>query len=232
MEQYFMQPNLADYQLYIFDWDGTLMDSIARIVSSMQAAAKLTELPIPTDNQVKSIIGLSLDVASQKLFPEITGSQQAQINKHYKQQFIHDNNTPVPMFSGAIDLLTKLKHQNKQLAVATGKGREGLDRVLAISKTLTYFDETICADEAKSKPDPQMLTKLLERFNISASQAVMIGDSIHDMALAKNAGVDSIGITLGVDNEKALNAYQPVAVVDSLEQLSNLVLQQPSEIIQ
>lgn len=215
---------MDQYKLVIFDWDGTLMDSIARIVSSIQASAQHCQLAIPTVQSVKEIIGLSLPKALNILFPGASSADMAVLRAQYKYHYVEADLTPSPLFEHALTLLTALKSENKLLAVATGKGRAGLQRIFSVTQTEHFFNASRCADEARSKPDPQMLLSLLAELNINAEQAVMVGDTSHDMKMAQAAGIDSIGITLGVHNREILTQYQPIAIVDSLAQLQQLLL--------
>jgi phosphoglycolate phosphatase len=215
--------NFERYQLIIFDWDGTLMDSIERIVSSVQAAAKSCSLNVPDNSQVSDIIGLSLPQAMKTLFPNINGSDTAKLIEHYRYQFIEVNDTPMPLFTDTIPLLNALTQNNKILAIATGKGREGLQRVLNQTNTGHYFQASRCAGEASSKPSPEMLLSLLEQLQIAKDRALMIGDSKYDLQMAKTAGIDSIGVTFGVHSRSQLSQYQPKATVDSLTELQGLL---------
>lgn len=215
---------MQDYKLVIFDWDGTLMDSVDRIVSSMQSAAQIVGLAIPSDNDVKQIIGLSLTTAFDTLFSSITDEQVEAMLVQYKYEYLEGDNTPTPLFANATNLLAQLKKHHKLLAVATGKGREGLNRVLKVSDTSIFFNTTRCAGEMPSKPDPKMLHSILDELNIAPHEAIMIGDTSHDLKMAQNAGVDSIGVTFGVHDREILNQYQPKVVVDSLAELHQLLL--------
>jgi len=215
---------MHEYKLVIFDWDGTLMDSVGRIVSSMQAAASFCQLDIPTVTAVKEIIGLSLPIALERLFPSGSEEQLSLMLEQYKYQYVDGDNTPTPLFDNALTLLSALKTENKLLAVATGKGRQGLQRVFSVTNTEHFFHASRCAGEALSKPDPQMVLSLLDELNVLPEHAVMIGDTSHDMAMAQAAGVDRIGITLGVHDRAVLNRYQPKAIVDSLTELQELLL--------
>lgn len=215
---------MTEYKLVIFDWDGTLMDSIARIVSSMQAAARNCQLTIPTVKSVEDIIGLSLPKAIDILFPGASQTDITALLGQYKFQYVEGDRTPAPLFEHALTLLNALHDDNKLLAVATGKGREGLQRVFSATQTEKYFHASRCADEARSKPDPQMILSLLAELNVTPEQAVMIGDTSHDMKMAQAAGIDRIGITLGVHNREVLSQYQPIAIVDSLVELQQLLL--------
>jgi len=216
--------SMQDYKLVIFDWDGTLMDSVDRIVSSMQSAAQTVGLVSPVDHDVKQIIGLSLTTALETLFTSITAEQIEAMLVQYKYEYLEGDNTPTPLFENAINLLTQLKQHNKLLAVATGKGREGLNRVLNVSETSAFFNTTRCAGEMPSKPDPTMLNSILEELKIAPHDAIMIGDTSHDLKMAQNAGVDSIGVTFGVHDRDVLSRYKPKVIVDSLAELHQLLL--------
>ena len=208
------------YQFIIFDWDGTLMDSIGRIVSSMKETAIALDFPVPSDQLARSVIGMSLEKALEVVFPDADEVQAKQLFQQYRKEYIELNTTPTPMFDGAEALLLSLKKSGNKLAVATGKARAGLDRVLVSTNLSELFVDTICADETESKPSPVMLQTICQRNGFDISDCVMIGDTIHDLAMAKAAGMDSIGVTFGVNNRQELEAYQPVAIVDDFEQLA------------
>jgi len=210
---------MKQYKLVIFDWDGTLMDSVERIVSSMQSAAKTVGLVIPSNDAAKQIIGLSLTTALKELFLDITEEQIQAMLVQYKYQYLEGDNTPTPLFDNAVSLLEELSNNNKLLAVATGKGREGLNRVLNVSDTASFFHTTRCAGEMPSKPNPEMLLSILTELEIAPQEAIMIGDTSHDLKMAQNAGIDSIGVTFGVHDRQVLEQYNPIAVVDSLAEL-------------
>lgn len=215
---------VKDYKLVIFDWDGTVMDSIGRIVDSMQAAAKSANLAIPSEEAVKGIIGLSLAKAVGLLFPSITEQQITELAKAYKQHYMEVSTVSTPLFRNAFELLTQLQSAEKTLAVATGKAREGLNRLMAVSNTTEFFSASKTADEAESKPHPDMILKLLAELDIAAEDAVMIGDSIHDLTMANNAGVDAIGVTYGAHDKEDLLALKPVAIVDDMFELEKLLV--------
>jgi len=219
------QKTLSNYKLVIFDWDGTLMDSVERIVSSMQSAAKTVGLVVPSNEAVQNIIGLSLPIALEILFEDISDSQSEAMIVQYKYQYLEGDNTPTPLFTGAIELLDGLKQQKTLMAVATGKGREGLNRVISVTNTRHYFQTTRCAGEMPSKPDPTMINTILTELNIDANEAVMIGDTSHDLKMAQAAGIDSIGVTFGVHDEAVLAKFKPKAIVSSLAQLCDLLVQ-------
>lgn len=211
------------YKLYIFDWDGTLMDSVGRIVSSMQAAAKIADLSVPHVDSAKGIIGMSLLLAIDKLFPTASDEQKQAVFQHYKQQYLEVNQTPTSLFNHSVTMLETLNNREKIVTVATGKARAGLERVWLETDTKHLFHASRTADEAESKPHPDMIFQLLDEFDVAAKDAVMIGDSMFDLKMAQAAGVDSIGVTMGAATREALSQYSPLAIVDSVSELSALV---------
>ncbi|WP_310737435.1 MULTISPECIES: HAD-IA family hydrolase [unclassified Pseudoalteromonas] len=210
------------YKLVIFDWDGTIMDSVTKIVNCIRSSAELLSITPPGDDAIKNIIGLSLDKAIDVLFPANTAQHEALITG-YKHQYSVDI-TPTPVFDDVASVLSALKEQGIVLAVATGKGRGGLDRLLEQSQLRHFFSATRTSDEAQSKPSPDMLYQLLEELGISAQDAVMIGDTQIDMTMAKAAGMDRIGVTMGVHGKQQLNELDPIATVDNYLQLQQVLL--------
>lgn len=212
---------MKDYRLVIFDWDGTIMDSEKRIVSCVQNAARIAGAAIPTAHAAKSIIGLSLKVAVEALFPKLDSVKQEEIAFHYRDQYVNHDKTPTPLFEGALVLFDELKSAGMQLAVATGKTRAGLDRVWQHFDVAHHFVSSRCACEARSKPHPEMLESLLAELNIEKHQAVMIGDTSFDMEMAKNAGIDRIGVSMGVHDNSVLEQFSPLVIVNSLPELKS-----------
>lgn len=213
--------HLADKTLIIFDWDGTLMDSIGLIVESMHIAGEAHGFRT-TDQAVKDIIGLSLMHGIEILYPQASDTQKLAIQQSYAEYYI-PNSHRTPFFMPIDDMLLTLKQQDKQLAVATGKKRKGLDRVLEASASHHYFTITRCADESGSKPDPQMLSDILDYTKQSISQAVFIGDSIYDIQMANRLGMTSIAVNYGTASSSELAAEQPTYQVDTPQELVALL---------
>jgi phosphoglycolate phosphatase len=210
---------LPRYKLVIFDWDGTLMDSADKIVNCMQLAAKQCDMPIPTYEEVGHIIGISLKPAIMQLF-SITDSELGdRLVQAYKEAFVSVDVTPCPLFPDVEKLLSNLKTAGCTLAVATGKARRGLDRAWKQTNTGVFFSASRTADEAQSKPSPDMLLQLLDELGFEASDAVMIGDTTYDMQMAKTIGMDRIGVSYGVHAQVHLEALEPVALVHSIKEL-------------
>ena len=213
--------HLADKTLIIFDWDGTLMDSIGLIVESMHIAGEAHGFRT-TDQAVKDIIGLSLMYGIEILYPQASDTQKLAIQQSYAEYYI-PNSHRTPFFAPIENMLLTLKQQDKQLAVATGKKRRGLDRVLDGSDSHHYFAITRCADESGSKPDPQMLRDILDYTNQPISQAVFIGDSIYDIQMANRLGMTSIAVNYGTGSSNELAAEQPTYQVDTPQELVALL---------
>lgn len=219
-----MKPStpIKKYKLVIFDWDGTIMDSISKIVNCIRKSALTLNIEPPSDTASKNIIGLSLEKAMAALFVDHSEHHEALI-AGYKQHYALDT-TVTPVFKNVAQLLTALKNQGVILAVATGKSRAGLERLLDESQLRHFFSATRTSDDAKSKPAPDMLYQLLEELGISVDEALMIGDTQIDMAMAKAAGMDRIGVTMGVHSAQQLNEFNPVATVDNYQQLQQYLL--------
>ncbi|WP_116473108.1 HAD family hydrolase [Zobellella maritima] len=207
------------YQLVIFDWDGTLMDSVARIVSSMRGAAGDCGLPLPSPERVRHIVGLSLREAFPVIFGELSNGQTEALFEAYRRHYLELDTTPTPLFGGAAETISQLHGLGYRLAVATGKARVGLDRVLAETGLGSYFHALRGADQAKSKPDPLMLQQILDELQLGPEQAVMVGDSIYDLAMAEAIGMDRIGVTYGVHDRTQLCQHTPVTLIDDIRQL-------------
>lgn len=219
-----------DYQLIIFDWDGTLMDSIGRIVSSMQATAATLQLPVPLAEAVRDIIGLSLEPAIGRLFGELSAADYERFLQVYRDQYVELDTTPTPLFAGVRSMLNELSLRGYQLAVATGKARRGLDRVLSESELQDAFRVTRCADESRSKPDPHMLHEIMAYTGIPAAATLMIGDSVHDLKMAQAAGVDALGVDFGAHSAEQLLPYQPQHILSDWAQLVTYLEEQKARI--
>jgi len=208
-------------RLIVFDWDGTLMDSEARIVNCMQAAIEDLALAPRTRQQMTEIIGLGLAEALAILYPEGSPTEHAALTERYRYHFVEANQTPSALFPGVQEMLAELSEQGHFLAVATGKGRRGLDRVLEETGTGRYFQTTRCADESFSKPHPQMLQEIMDILGVEPVDTLMIGDTEYDLQMANNAGVHSLAVSYGVHSLKRLLNCRPLDCVDDVSALRN-----------
>ncbi len=215
--------NTNAYQALVFDWDGTLIDSIERIANSLQLAGeKVCGIKV-SDAAARNVIGLGLHEAVTQLHPKLDAETINAISEAYKQHYLYESEIEAPLFDGVIDLLDNLRTQGFTLAIATGKSRIGLNHSLETHRLAHYFSSTRCAGENRSKPDPEMLLGVLSDVGINAQQALMIGDSEHDMLMAKNAGVEAIAVTHGVHKAEVLLKHKPLACLDQITELSNFL---------
>ncbi|WP_305856130.1 HAD family hydrolase [Balneatrix alpica] len=206
-------------KLVIFDWDGTLMNSGQRIHDCMAAAIAEVGLPVPDSQAILSRIGLGLPEYLMDLLPQASEQERQQVRQHYVDYFIAAEQQPSPLFSGAEQVLEQLQQAGLSLAVATGKSRRGLNRVFAKTGLDRYFAYSRCADETASKPDPLMLYQLLEVAQVQASEAVMVGDTSYDMAMAQAAAMPRVAVTYGVHDVARLSAYQLDGVLEDIRAL-------------
>ncbi|WP_294736661.1 HAD-IA family hydrolase [uncultured Pseudomonas sp.] len=208
-----------DYKLLIFDWDGTLCNSIGRIVESMHAASTRAGYALCDDLAVKGIIGLGLPEAIRTLYPEIGDDELIAFRQHYADHYMALDAQPSPLFEGVAQAMEAFRADGYHLAVATGKARRGLDRVLKAHGWEDYFDATRAADETASKPHPLMLEQILAQCGVSPRQALMVGDASFDLMMARNAGMDSVAVSYGAQSAEALQAYEPRLTIDRFSEL-------------
>ncbi len=215
---------MSQFQLLIFDWDGTLMDSAQKIANCIQAAARDLGLAEPTDKQAKHIIGLGLTEAMEILFPKLYGNQIARLLDAYRHHWLVADSTEQKLFEGVHDGLHRLDQEGVFLSIATGKSRAGLNRVFQELEVEHLFTCTRCADETRSKPHPQMLEEILEYTAIEPHKAIMIGDTTYDIDMAGNAKITGLGVGYGVHDEDALLASGAVSVVPDFAGLMDWLL--------
>lgn len=207
------------FKLLVFDWDGTLMDSEARIVACLRGAIGDCGLEPRSASQLRDIIGLGLREALARLYPESDDDVLDRLKEHYRHHFLHVDETPSPLFPGVNVLLRELERSGVFLGVATGKGRVGLNRALSQSELDGLFHVTRCADETASKPNPQMLREAMDVVGVYPEQTLMIGDTEYDMLMAHNAGTAALAVSYGVHSRERLLRHGPLACVDTVAQL-------------
>ena len=212
------------YQLIVFDWDGTLMDSAQKIANCIQASARDVGIAEPSDEHAKSIIGLGLFEAMRILFPQSDESEVAALVDAYKYHFVSGDVTEQKLFSGVTEGLRALEDAGALLAVATGKSRAGLDRAFKNTELHPHFVTTRCADETRSKPHPQMLHEILDFTAIEPHRAIMIGDTTYDMDMASYADMPGLGVSYGVHTAEMLLESRAIDVKHSFAELIDWLL--------
>ena len=209
------------FQLLVFDWDGTLMDSQARIVASCQSAIADLNLNERTLAQILGIIGLGLERAFATLFPKASASQWTQLVERYRYHFLNTHaQVPTPLFQGVKETLETLQRTGYWLAVATSKSRKGLNQGLAETEMANVFHSTRCADETRSKPEPQMLQEIMAELGMLPKDTLMIGDSKYDLQMAHNAGIAAVAVSYGVCETAELLKYKPLTCLSNLPALT------------
>lgn len=228
-----------DYELLVFDWDGTLADSEVIIVQAMQTAIQATGMPGRKASLIREVIGLGLPEAVRQLYPRSGSRDVEALATAYRDAWLAATIQPVPLFPSAGDILKLLQSRGYLLAVATGKSRRGLNRSLMETALEGMFIASRCADETLSKPDPLMLNELLEELDVNPEAALMVGDTAYDMEMAAQAGIDAVGINTGVHDRVRLLQCQALDCLDNLDQLpgwltdrcrrsENIKLEQPT----
>jgi phosphoglycolate phosphatase len=212
------------YRLVVFDWDGTLVDSTAAIVHAIRASAADLGLPTPSREQAAHVIGLGLLDAIHKAVPSITREQVPQYVQRYRYHYLKED-AALEAFEGIPALLDELSSAGAWLAVATGKSRAGLNRALDQMGWTSRFLTTRCADEGVPKPDPWMLRDICEEVGLAPEEAVMIGDTTHDLGMARAAGSDAVAVSYGAHPRNELALEPSLAIVDSVPELRALLLE-------
>lgn len=207
------------YQLLIFDWDGTLMDSEATIVHCMQQAIAEENLETRTYTEIQDIIGLGLEEAVQALYPNADNYLINTIVNHYRAAFFSDDMPPSQLFSGAYNAIEALYEAGFMLAIATGKSRRGLDKELETSNLEKFFPVTRTAEETFSKPHPMMLDEIVVDYNVEIENALMIGDSEYDLQMANNFSMDSLAVDCGVHGRERLFEQNPIGFVSMVSEI-------------
>ncbi|QWF71106.1 HAD-IIIA family hydrolase [Methylomonas paludis] len=202
------------FDLIIFDWDGTLMDSVDWIVHCIQQAAEQYDCPVPPTQAAKDIIGLSIENAIAALFPDVDETKRQLIVKQYSRTFSSRLISRADLFPGVYEMLQQLRESGYRLAVATGKKSTGLQQVMQACQVSDLFCTTRSSDQTASKPDPLMLNEIVTELGIDKQRTLMIGDSIHDLQMALNAGIAAVGVTCGAHSADILEQYQPLFCLD------------------
>lgn len=207
------------FRLVVFDWDGTLADSTTVIAQAIQGALRDMGETVPDDTAARYVIGLGLADALRTVAPALPVHRHGELAAHYRRHYLAREDD-VPLFRGAAALLEDLERAGYYLAVATGKSRAGLDRVLARNNLAGRFHATRCADEGLPKPHPDMLLHLMDRLGVAPGDTLMIGDTTHDLELARNAGVAGVAVAYGAHDAAGLARLAPLAMAHSIAELA------------
>ena len=208
------------FDLIVFDWDGTLFDSTALIARCIQAACADLGVAVPSDRDASYVIGMGLVEALQHAAPGLSRERYPELGQRYRHHYVARQHE-LSLFDGTLPMLKALKVRHHWLAVATGKSRSGLDEALNTVQLRGVFDATRTADETTSKPHPQMLLELMRELGVAPERSLMIGDTTHDLQLAANAGTASVGVSYGAHEHAGFAAFAPRHIAHSVTELSD-----------
>ena len=213
-----MQPKLI-----IFDWDGTLADTTNPIIATFQQSFRDCGLSAPEADAVRGLIGYNLPTIIRHLAPDVSEHQREELIETYAVHYLNPNNHNMKLFDSAIPCLNTLKAQDYWLAVATGKGRTGLDQSIAQTDTAGFWLATTCASEQPSKPAPDMVFKLCDELGLEPSETLVVGDTTHDLEMAANAGAPAVAVTTGAHTTEQLRRAPHLAILNDLSELPDFV---------
>ena len=211
------------FDLIVWDWDGTIANSTGMIVDAIVLAAAQVGLPALDPIAASNIIGLGLKESIHALFGDLAADKAQQLASQYNANY-YAGESAIPLFDGARELIIELHRRGFKLAVATGKGRRGLDLALEHCGLAKYFHETRTMGECFSKPHPQMLDELMDELVVRPERTLMIGDTSYDLEMAQNAGVKSVAVTFGAQSRDKLVGYNPLHIFDEFADLRNWLL--------
>ncbi|MCI5850716.1 MAG: HAD-IA family hydrolase [Sutterellaceae bacterium] len=215
-----MQGKERPFELYVFDWDGTCMDTTPFIAEAIKEACRALGLPVPSDELAKSVIGLGYADCMSRIAPGCPASELPRFNEAYWQAYIRQEEFLTSLHPGMRELLSAMKRSGLWMAIATGKSRRGISRILGKTDAAGFFVASRTADESTPKPAPDMLLELSDECCVPLERMVMVGDAVHDLRMAENAGVASVGVTWGAAKREELLGFKPRAVVDTVPELA------------
>ncbi len=208
------------WELIVFDWDGTLMDSTGAIVRAAERAIEDVGLPRLPAERIREIIGLGLRESWDSLFPGRGQVGYRDFVDRYRDHFVNSERLTIKPYPGVGRLIESLHGSGIRLAVATGKSRRGLDRDLEETSFGRFFEHSVTSDEARSKPHPEMLLRIMKRLDIRADRTLMVGDTEFDLRMARDARVGAVAVTWGAHDRARLLANEPMACLDDLVELA------------
>lgn len=213
------------FDLIVWDWDGTIANSTGMIVNAIVKAAEQVGLPTLDPQAASNIIGLGLKESIYALYGDILAAQAQALATQYTTNY-YAGESEIPLFEGAKETVIELNRRGFKLAVATGKGRRGLNLALQHCGLTNYFHATRTVDECFSKPHPQMLDEIMDKLVITPERTLMIGDTNYDLQMAQNAGVNAVGVTFGAQAGEKLLSYNPLQLFHHFDELSTWLLRE------
>lgn len=206
----------------IFDWDGTLADSIGQIIACKVSLAKKYNLTLPSEEIIKNVLGMKFETALETCFPNVSSDDLSKIRKEF-DGLMQTDNSQASLFPEANTVLNILKKRGTRLAIATSKSRKWLDKAIKYNNLVGEFDITCCGEEYEEKPNPAMLEHIIMKFNLAPQECLMVGDTTTDILFANNAGIRAIGVTFGAHSMEKLKSLAPLALINEWGQLPEVI---------
>lgn len=205
-------------KLLVFDWDGTLADSVNCIILCKQQLAKNYQLSIPSAEIIKSVLGMNFDLALERCFPKTNQEILKRFGKEF-QALMQTAMYHADLFPQTKTTLNHLKEIGFKLAIATSKSRKELDGAIHQTGLDMMFDLTCCGEEYSSKPNPEMLLHIMNKLSVEPKDTTYIGDTVIDINFAKNANVDVTCVSFGACEEKELSEHHPTKIIHNWNDL-------------
>lgn len=209
-------------KLIVFDWDGTLADSVIKIWECKKFLARKYNLPEPSEETVRGVLGTKFEDAMTKCFPDAAQEILHQLGEEF-HVLMQQENYQAGLFPDAREVMDKFKKQNIRLAVATSKDRKEIDKAILHNSLSDMFDLICCGKEHQEKPHPAMLEYIMRKYDVEPDECVMIGDTTTDISFARNADVKAIAVTFGAHSSTKLQSMNPSALIDEWMQLSRVI---------
>lgn len=215
--------NVMKYKVLVFDWDGTLINSVPHIVDCIRVASDAVGTAFPGEEASRRIIGLGMQEALESLFGVQSSEFVQAFRMAYSQHFFSRESGRDDFFPGVVDTLVKIRAQGVPLAVATGKSWQGMQRALQGLKMEDWFVSVKCADRTASKPDPRMLIELQQELKVEGHEMLMVGDTSFDLEMARRAGVACLGVAYGAHPPEELIELASVGVLGDFKDILNYI---------
>ena len=212
------------YDQIAFDWDGTLYDSTGLITRCIQNAVVAVGGQRPTDQAAAWVIGMALPAALAHAASDVPPERYPELNEAYREEYLA-HHQDITLFDGVLPMLATLRAKHHWLTVATGKSRAGLDRVLLDPQFNGVFDGSRTADETAGKPSPKMLLELMREFATEPSRTLMVGDTTHDLQMARNAGCDCVAVAYGAHDPREFEPFAPQFIARNSHELAEWLIQ-------
>ena len=212
-------------KLIIFDFDGTLGDTRQNIIITMQRTMQMVGLPVKSDEECASTIGLTLENSFKTMYPDVGADMAERCVDAYREIFMESVEELTPeLFPGVSDTLAKLDAMGIKMSVASSRQSQSLLYFLERMGVLKYFPYVLGSDNvAKHKPDPEPVLKTLRELHYAPSDVIVVGDMPVDVAMAHGADVRAIAVTFGNATREELVEAKADYIIDDFKQILEVI---------